>query len=147
MSEDISEILQKMNNMLQNNQIPDDIKNMLGQLSSSNSSSNNSSNNNSSNDNSSNNSSSNSNSSNNNSSNNNSSEMPNFDMDTLLKMKSIMDNVNSSQSDPRSNLLRSLKPYLRESRKNKVDEYIKLFRMGKIFEMMSSSGGEKKNDV
>lgn len=142
MSEDISEIIQKMNNMIQNNQIPDEFKNMLNQFSNNNSSNNNSSYNNSSSDNSLNN-----NSQSNNSSNNNSSEMLNFDMDTLLKMKSIMDNVNSSQSDPRSNLLRSLKPYLRESRKNKVDEYIKLFRMGKIFEMMNPSGGEKKNDV
>ncbi len=142
MSEDISDIMQKVNNMIKNNQIPDDLKNMLEQFSSkntfndvSNNTSNNTANNFS------------KNSSSQDNMNQNSSEMPDFDINTILKMKSIMDNMNQNQSDPRSNLLRSLKPYLRESRKNKVDEYIKLFRIGKIFEMMNTSGGEKKNDI
>lgn len=146
MSEDISDIMQKVNNMIKNNQIPDDLKNMIEQFSSNNSSKNtfNGASNNTSN-NTANNFSKNSPSQDN--TNQNSSEMPDFDINTILKMKSIMDNMNNNQSDPRSNLLRSLKPYLRESRKNKVDEYIKLFRIGKIFEMMNTSGGEKKNDI
>ena len=73
--------------------------------------------------------------------------MPNFDMDTMLKMKSIIDNMNRSQNDPRANLLKSLKPYLKPSRKEKVDQYIKLFSMGKAFEILNPLGGEKKNDV
>ena len=78
---------------------------------------------------------------------NNSNDMPNFDMDTMLKMKSIIDNMNRSQNDPRANLLKSLKPYLKPSRKDKVDQYIKLFSMGKAFEILNPLGGEKKNDV
>ena len=31
--------------------------------------------------------------------------------------------------------------------KNKVDQYIKLFSMGKAFEILNPLGGEKKNDV
>ena len=71
----------------------------------------------------------------------------NIDMDTMLKMKSIMDNMNKGQNDPRANLLRSLKPYLKSSRKEKVDQYIKLFSMGKAFEMMGPFTGEKKNGL
>ena len=46
-------------------------------------------------------------------------------------------------NDPRANLLLSLKPYLKDSRKDKVDQYIKLFGMSKVMELFNSSGGEK----
>ena len=62
-------------------------------------------------------------------------------------MKQIMDSMNSNKNDPRTNLLLSLKPYLKESRKQKVDQYIKLFGIEKAFETFSSLGGENKNDV
>ena len=54
-------------------------------------------------------------------SNNNNSNQNNFnlDMNTILKMKSIMENMNN-KNDPRANLLYSLKPYLRESKKNNI---------------------------
>ena len=108
MSEDMSEIIQKMNEMLKNNEIPDSIKNMMGNLNlnandmSSKASTEQSSSENS---------------------------VPNFDMDTMLKMKTIIDNMNKTQNDPRANLLKSLKPYLKPSRKDKVDQYIKLFNL------------------
>lgn len=158
MAEDMSDIFQKMNDMLKNNQIPEDVKNMLNQFASgsSNSSSNNSSHNIDSN--------SSSNFSNGNdtsspnepegysretsSADNNQPEISNFDIGTMLKMKSIIDSMNKQQNDPRANLLRSLKPYLKNSRKEKVDQYIKLFSMGKVFEMINPlGGGDKKNDV
>ena len=60
----------------------------------------------------------------------------------LLKMKSIMDKMNNNKNDPRSNLLLSLKPYLKESRKNKVEQYIQLFNMSKIIEAFNQTGGE-----
>lgn len=55
--------------------------------------------------------------------------------------------MNSKKDDPRSNLLLSLKPYLKESRQKKVDQYIKLFGLGKAFEVFNSLGGEEKHDV
>lgn len=73
----------------------------------------------------------------------NSTDKPNFDMATLLKMKSAMEKINQ-KDDPRSNLLRSLKPYLKESRKEKVDQYISLFNMGKVIEVFKETGGGKK---
>lgn len=117
MSEDMSEIFQKMNDMLKNNEVPDSIKSMLNNFNSNGMSSNSSTEQP--------------------NSENNSNDMPNFDMDTMLKMKSIIDNMNRSQNDPRANLLKSLKPYLKPSRKDKVDQYIKLFSMGKAFEILN----------
>lgn len=66
----------------------------------------------------------------------------NLDIGTILKIKSIMDKMNNSTNDPRSNLLLSLKPYLKESRKEKVDQYIKIFSMTQIFQNLNN-GGEK----
>ena len=69
----------------------------------------------------------------------------NIDMNTLFKMQQIMSSLNSKENDSRTNLLMSLKPYLKESRKNKVDQYIQLMKMEKVFEIMNPLGGEKKN--
>lgn len=124
MSEDMSEIIQKMNEMLKNNEIPDSIKNIMGNLNANDMSSKASTEQSSS-----------------------ENSVPNFDMDTMLKMKTIIDNMNKTQNDPRANLLKSLKPYLKPSRKDKVDQYIKLFSMGKAFEILNPLGGEKKNDI
>ena len=65
-----------------------------------------------------------------------------IDMNTLLKMKMIMDKMKPNKSDPRSQLLLSLKPYLKETRKSKVDQYIQLFNMSKVLEVFNP-GGEK----
>lgn len=146
MAEDMSDIFQKMNDMLKNNQIPEDVKSMLNQFTSGSS-------NNSSSDASTKNDTSSSNepegsSRETSSADNNQAEIPNFDIGTMLKMKSIINSMNKQQNDPRANLLRSLKPYLKNSRKEKVDQYIKLFSMGKVFEMINPlGGGDKKNDV
>lgn len=79
--------------------------------------------------------------------NSNSSDFSNMfsgiDMNTILKMKGIMEKMNQKKDDPRSNLLLSLKPYLKRSRQDKVDQYIQLFNMGSILENMNFMGGEK----
>ena len=69
---------------------------------------------------------------------NNDSSSFNIDINTMLKMKSIIDAMNSQKDDPRANLLKSLKPYLKESRKEKVDQYIKIFSMEKVFEQIDN---------
>ena len=58
-----------------------------------------------------------------------------------------MDSMNSNKDDPRTNLLMSLKPYLKESRKEKVDQYVKLFGLGKAFEVFGALGGENNKNV
>ena len=61
-------------------------------------------------------------------------------------MQKIMNSINNDkQNDSRTNLLMSLKPYLKDSRKNKVDKYIQLMKMGKIFEIINPLGGDNKN--
>lgn len=75
----------------------------------------------------------------------NSSENINFnniDMNTILKLKSIMENMNN-KNDPRTNLLYSLKPYLRNSRKEKLDQYANLLNFAKIAELLKNDNKEK----
>lgn len=75
---------------------------------------------------------------------NNGSSNPQIDMETLMKMKNIMEKMKNSGNDPRANLLMSLKPYLKETRKDKVDQYVKMLNMSKVVEMLNNSGGETK---
>jgi len=74
-----------------------------------------------------------------------SSNSSGIDFDTILKMKSIIDKINT-KDDPRSNLLKSLKPYLNESRKSKIDQYIQLMNLSKVLEIFPFNGGDSKND-
>lgn len=69
--------------------------------------------------------------------------MPNIDINTMMKMQKIISAMNSPSNNSGVNLLRSLKPYLKPSRQAKVDEYIQLFNMEKVFELMRQSGGDK----
>ena len=68
----------------------------------------------------------------------------NIDMNTILKMKSVIDNMNN-KNDPRSNLLNSLKPYLRDSRKEKIDQYANLLNFAKIAELLKNDNKEHPN--
>lgn len=81
-----------------------------------------------------------------NSSANNNSNQNNFnlDMNTILKMKSIMESMNN-KNDPRANLLCSLKPYLRESKKDKVDQYVNMLNISKIADFMNKPNVDKKD--
>lgn len=76
---------------------------------------------------------------------NNSFDFNNIDMNTILKMKSIMDKMNNS-NDPRSNLLYSLKPYLREERKQKVDQYANLLNVAKMAELFKNTNIDNNNN-
>ena len=67
----------------------------------------------------------------------------NLDMNTIMKMKSIMENMNN-KNDPRANLLYSLKPYLRDSKKDKLDQYVNLLNVSKIAEMMNQNNNDNK---
>ena len=60
-----------------------------------------------------------------------------------LKMKSIMENMNNKE-DPRSNLLYSLKPYLRDSKKEKLDQYVNLLNISEIAKFMNDDNTKRK---
>lgn len=83
--------------------------------------------------------------SNNSSNNNTNQDFPNIDVETMMRIQNIMSKMKSADSnDDMSKLLISLKPYLRDEKKGKIDEYIKLIRMGKMTQMFESFGGDKK---
>ena len=68
----------------------------------------------------------------------------NIDINTMMKMKNIIEKMNNS-SDPRSNLLQSLKPYLRNEKKDKLDQYSKILNMTNLMELFNqnNNNGEK----
>ncbi|MCI8620912.1 MAG: hypothetical protein HFJ50_03865 [Clostridia bacterium] len=125
-NEDMSELFSKFSNMVNEGNIPEEMKNILSSLSG--------------------NQNENTNTNTNRTEQNNQTEneTPSIDFETIMKMKSIMDKMKGSANDPRANLLLSLKPYLKESRKEKIDQYIKLFSMSKVMEVFNNSGGEFK---
>ena len=74
---------------------------------------------------------------------NTTSSTSNLDFDTILKMKSILEKVNNKDT-PRNNLLYSLKPYLRESRQKKLDQYVNLLSISEITSLFKKEKGDEK---
>lgn len=171
MSNDMSDIFNNIKSMMDNGKIPSDIQNIVNNLKSSNNENNETNNNASNNINNNQNNSSNSNSVNfdsnkispemistlasllgsnsseNNSNNSDNSQSgPSIDINTILKMKTIIESMNQ-KNDPRANLLYSLKPYLRENRKNKLDQYVNLLKMTKIADVMKNEKKENNSDA
>jgi len=73
----------------------------------------------------------------------NSSLFSNFDgldLNSLFKIKNIISKLNSN-NDYRANLLLSLKPYLRDSKKNKIDQYIQILKLITLLESLDIEGG------
>ena len=130
-NEDMSDVFEKINNMATNNNISPDMVNNLFNMLNSNTSSNSSEN------------TSTSGTSSGSSNNQNSFNSSGIDFETIMRMKSIIDKMNV-KDDPRSNLLQSLKPYLNEDRKSKVDQYIQLMNMSKVMDVFPFMGGDKK---
>ena len=75
---------------------------------------------------------------------NNGFDFNNIDMNTILKMKSVMEKLNNS-NDPRFNLLYSLKPYLRNEKKEKLDQYANLLNVAKIADLLKNDNKENSN--
>ena len=59
-----------------------------------------------------------------------------FDLGTIMNFKNTLSGLN--QSDPRQNLLSSLKPFLRETRQKNIDTYITLLGVMKAFNIFTS---------
>lgn len=73
-------------------------------------------------------------------------DFSNLDMNTIMKMSSVLGKMKDSKNDPRANLLNSLKPYLRDSKKGQLDNYMNLLNVAKIAEIMKDNK-ENNNDV
>lgn len=73
----------------------------------------------------------------------NNSTNTNFDFETIMKVKSIMDTLNK-KDDPRSKLLYSLKPYLRKTRQEKLEQYVNLLKITQVTDLFNLKKGDKK---
>ena len=168
MENDISDVIKNVKNLVDSGNIPDNLKDIISNLQNTNSTSSNTynnsdiSNNTNTNSNSDNkldtNSSTNDNitsddlskilnsftNSSSNNETNNSNFNSDFDINTILKMKSIISAMNK-KDDPRTNLLYSLKPYLRDSRKNKLDQYVNMLNITKMADIFKANNKENNN--
>ena len=141
---DFDELVKKAQTMINNNQVPPEIATMMKSMSQNNSQNNINNNsktnlNNSSQNNINNNSQNTLNNNNQNNINNNSqNNINNSSQNNLNNLNNLID------SDNISNLLEALRPYMRDSKKEKIDEYIKLVKMGKaanLFNMLNNNKG------
>lgn len=133
MDGDMNDIFQKINSILSDKEASDNLKNILDNFSSSDSSAKPTSGTTESCENST-------------SSQNTNSVFPDLDINTILKLKTIMDSINNPEKDERSNLLLSLKPYLQDSKKEKIDQYVKFLSIARVFESISPTNSEHKNE-
>ena len=64
------------------------------------------------------------------------------DIEAMMKLMQVMKTTN--QSSPSKELLQSLKPFLNDSRKEKVDQYIKVLGITKILEAFNEFDDKSK---
>ena len=128
MSEDLSDLMENFKKIIDNGSVPENLKEILNNISISNNSSVNMDE-----------------TSEATSNNTVKSSFNNIDINTILKMKTVIDSINNND-DPRSNLLYSLKPYLRKSKKNKLDQYINILNITKIAELINNKKENLNND-
>ena len=72
-----------------------------------------------------------------------------LDIDTILKIKDIMSKINKNQSCPRNKLLHSLQPYLKDEKKEKLNQYIKIANLLSVldsFDISLTFGNKNKQD-
>jgi len=132
--EDMSDLISEFSKMIEKNGVPDNLKDIIANMSSDNSDSSNNFEN-----------SKNINNKNANNNNDTSSfDFSNIDIKTFLKLKSALDKMNS-KDNPNTKLLLALKPYLKDNKKEKLDQYIKLMNITNIMEIFNNNEGDKKN--
>ena len=66
-----------------------------------------------------------------------------IDFETIMKVKSIMETMNN-KDDPNANLLYSLKPYLRKSKQEKLEQYINLLKISQVTKLFKNEKGDAK---
>lgn len=102
---DFDELVKKAQTMINNNQVPPEIAEMMRNMSSNNN-----------------------------------------DKNSGIDLNAIISNTNFNQeSDDISNLLKALKPYMSNAKKEKIDEYIKLVQMGKAAKLFNELNNNNNN--
>ena len=73
-------------------------------------------------------------------------DLSKIDMNTMMKITSMLNNMNN-KDDPRTNLIYSLKPYLRDSKKEKIDQYANLLNITKMADLFNKTHpGQQSHD-
>lgn len=54
----------------------------------------------------------------------------------VAQIREMINQLGSSRNDPRSNLLMSLKPYMRETRRHSIDSAVKLLNLTKLSQLL-----------
>ncbi len=54
------------------------------------------------------------------------------DMETMMKIMKVVNTMKSGENNASANLLNSLKPFLRDSKKEKIDQYIKFIKLSNV---------------
>lgn len=67
----------------------------------------------------------------------------NIDIDTILKIKNIMGSMNKNKDHPRNKLLNSLKPYLENTKKEKLEQYVKIANLLSVLEVFDGENIKK----
>lgn len=57
-------------------------------------------------------------------------------LDQIMQIKNIMEQMTNDRNDPRANLLRSLKPYMRVSRQHSIDSAVKLLGLTRLTKLL-----------
>ena len=122
--EDMSNLISEFSKMIEKNGVPDNLKDIINNINSDNKN----------------------NTSNNSNNDVSSFDLNNIDIQTFLKLKSALDKM-ISQNNPNTQLLLALKPYLKNSKKEKLDQYIKLMNISSIIEVLNNNEGDKKNGL
>lgn len=66
-----------------------------------------------------------------------------FDLETIIKLKQVFSQINDT-NNPRNCLLRSLKPFLRKERKEKLEQYIKIANLLSVVTVLNDKSGDKQ---
>jgi len=122
--EDMSDLISQFSKAIEQNGIPDNLKDIISNINSDNKKENNTNVNN----------------------DVSSFDFSNIDINTFFKLKSALDKMNS-KNNPNTQLLLALKPYLKKNKKEKLDQYIKLMNVTSIMEVLNNNEGDKKNDL
>ena len=83
-------------------------------------------------------------SSDNSNSNSSNNKSPDIDMETILKIKSILDKMKTRGNSPHSKLLQDLKPYLDVNKQSKLDQYMKIDR---AMDLLPLIGGDVRTPL
>lgn len=76
--------------------------------------------------------------------NSNDNASPDIDMETILKIKSILDKMKTRGNSPHSKLLQDLKPYLDVNKQSKLDQYMKIDR---AIDLLPLIGGDVRTPL